>query len=410
MDSSNGFKMNKVMLAVVIAIGIGAAGTMVLANADKPAAPPGAPGPAPISAAQVVERAVSENHEFSGRLEAVDRVEIRPRVSGFITAINFKQGSQVKKGDTLFVIDPRPYEAEANRAEATELSINAKLDLAKLELARAERLLAEKAIPQREVDSKSAAVKELTAERLQAHASLQLAQLNMGFTQVKSPIDGRVSKAEVTLGNLVDASNSLTSVVSSGPIYASFEGDEETYLRVTSLAREGLPVVVKIGLANEAGFPHEGKLDFIDNRVDPVTGSVRMRATLDNDNNALAPGLFARVQLSDGGKAAPAALILDSAVGTDQNHKFVYVLDTENKAVYRTVTLGPLVGGMRVVRQGVAAGEKIVVNGLQRVRPGKPVKVQMVQMDPNQTPVQTASDDNSRRQLAQSGTTGVSPK
>jgi multidrug efflux system membrane fusion protein len=199
-------------------------------------------------------------------------------------------------------------------------------------------------------------------------------------------------------------------VVSSGPIYASFEGDEETYLRVTELAREGLPVVVKIGLANETGFPHEGKLDFIDNRVDPATGSVRMRATLENDNNALAPGLFASVQLSDGGKAAPAALILDSAVGTDQNHKFVYVLDTENKAVYRNVTLGPLVGGMRVVRHGVATGEKIVVNGLQRVRPGKPVKVQMVQMDLNQTPITTAANDKSHQQLAQSGATGVSQK
>jgi multidrug efflux system membrane fusion protein len=180
-------------------------------------------------------------------------------------------------------------------------------------------------------------------------------------------------------------------VVSSDPIYASFEGDEDTYLRVTKLAREGQSALVKIGLANESGFPHEGKLDFIDNQVDPAAGSVRMRATLGNAGNILAPGLFVRVQLSDGGKTLPAAMIVDSAVGTDQNRKFVYVLDAENKAIYRPITLGPLVEGMRVVRAGLKPGEKIVVNGLQRVRPGKPVKVEMVQMALDLTPLPSAS-------------------
>ena len=212
--------------------------------------------------------------------------------------------------------------------------------------------------------------------------------LNLGFTRVHSPINGRVSKAEVTTGNLVDANVVLTSVVSSNPIYASFDGDEQAYLRVGAMARKGTPVTVRIGLANEEGFPHEGKLEFVDNRVDPATGSVRMRAVLKNADKQLAPGLFARVQLASGngtGGETMAALINDRAVGTDQNRKFVFVVNAEGKAEYRPVKLGPVIDGLRVVRDGVKPGEKIVVNGLQRVRPGAPVTAQLIPMeaDPN---------------------------
>jgi multidrug efflux system membrane fusion protein len=360
--------------------------TAILAGCGEPAAqeaPPQNGGP-PITAATVIEKPVVETQEFSGRIEAVDRVEIRPRVSGFIASVNFKPGAEVKKGDLLFVIDPRPYQAEASRTEAAALAARAKADLAKLELARAEKLVAEKAIAQREADEKASSYKELEANARAAQAAYEAAKLNLGFTKVHSPIDGRVSKAEVTLGNLVDGSVVLTSVVSSNPIYASFDGDEESYLRVGAQARNGKPVTVRIGLANEEGFPHEGKLEFVDNRVDPATGSVRMRAVFKNGDNALAPGLFARVQLvaGDGSDTpAKATLVADRAIGTDQNRKFVYVVTADGKAEYRPVKLGPVIDGLRVVREGVRPGEKIIVNGLQRVRPGAPVTAQLVAMD-----------------------------
>ncbi len=287
----------------------------------------------------------------------------------------------------LFVIDARPFQAEASRAEAAAVSARAKADLARLELARSERLLADKAIAQREVDEKSSALKELDANARAAQASLQAARLNLGYTSVTAPISGRVSKAEITTGNLVDGSAILTSVVSNKDIYASFDGDEDTYLRVARVSQKGAPVVVKVGLANETGFPHEGKLEFVDNRLDPATGSVRMRATFSNDDNTLVPGLFARVQLSGDARAkTSAAVISERAVGTDQNRKFVYVVKSDGTAEYRAVTLGPVVDGMRVVREGLQPGEKIVVNGLQRVRPGAPVTAQLVAMDADSKP------------------------
>lgn len=388
-----------------------AVAALVLSACGKPAAqevgqqPAGGP---PISAATVLEKSIVETQEFSGRLEAVDRVEVRPRVSGFIASVNFRPGSEVKKGDVLFVIDPRPYEAEAKRAEAAQMAARAKADLATLELARAEKLVAEKAIAQREADEKASSVKELEANARAAQAAYEAAKLNLSFTKVHSPINGRVSKAEVTAGNLVDASVVLTSVVSNNPIYASFDGDEKSFLSVSTIARKGVPVTVRIGLANESGYPHEGKLEFVDNRVDPATGSVRMRAVFKNDDSALAPGLFARVQLASGngsGGAVNAALINDRAVGTDQNRKFVYVVNGKGEAEYRPVKLGPVVDGLRVVREGVKPGEKIVVNGLQRVRPGAPVTAQLIPMDADPTKPDAAkaeSKDTSAADAAKS--------
>ncbi|GGY88859.1 MexE family multidrug efflux RND transporter periplasmic adaptor subunit [Pseudoduganella plicata] len=354
---------------------------------------PAAAGGPPVSAAVVVEKTIAETQEFSGRLEAIDRVEIRPRVSGFITAVNFKPGSEVKKGDVLFVIDPRPYQAEADRAQAAASSARAKADLARLELNRAEKLLADKAIAQREFDERASTQKELDANARAAQAQYESAKLNLAYTRVTSPIDGRVSKAEITLGNLVDGNVVLTSVVSLDKIYASFDGDEETYLRVGSQSHKGQPVVVKVGLANEEGFPHEGRLEFVDNQLDPQTGSVRMRATFDNTDGALVPGLFARVQLGGGTAQTKAILINDRAVGTDQNRKFVFVVGKDNKAEYRPVKLGPTIDGLRVVREGLKADEKIVVNGLQRVRPGAPITPQVVPMDSN---VAAAGKDNKK--------------
>jgi len=340
-------------------------------------------GGAPVSAAVVVEKEITETQEFSGRLEAIERVEVRPRVGGYITAVNFTPGSIVRRGDVLFVIDARPYQAALSGAEAAVAANRAKAELARLELTRAERLYADRAIAQRELDERAAGLKELDADLRGAQAALETARLNMVYTRVQSPIAGRVSKAEITVGNLVDTTAVLTSVVSVDKIYASFDGDEETYLRVGPLAHKGTAVPVRVGLANEQGFPHEGKLEFVDNRLDPQSGSVRMRATFANADNTLVPGLFARVQVSGGkdGKATQAFLINERAVGTDQNRKFVFVVGKDSKAEYRPVALGPSIDGLRVVRSGLARGEKIVVGGLQRVRPGAPLTPQIVGMD-----------------------------
>ena len=361
-------------------------------NSDAQAQAPAAAGGPPVTAALVLERQVNETQEFSGRLEAVERVDIRARVGGFITAVHFEPGSLVKKGDVLFTIDARPFQAETNRAEAAAVSARAKADLARIELARSERLLADKAIAQRELDEKASSLKELDANVRAANAQLEAARLNLAYTRVTAPISGRVSKAEITTGNLVDGSAILTSVVSNKDIYASFDGDEDTYLRVAKVAQQGTPVIVKVGLANETGFPHEGRLQFVDNRLDPATGSVRMRATFANSDNTLVPGLFARVQLSGDPKAhKTAALISDRAIGTDQNRKFVYVVKADNTAEYRPVTLGPVIDGLRMVREGVKPGEKIVVNGLQRVRPGAPITAQTVPMEGDAKPAVVAA-------------------
>ena len=348
------------------------------------AAPQGGP---PITASIVVERAINETQEFSGRLEAIEHVDIRSRVSGFITAVNVKPGSMVRKGDVLFVIDTRPFQAEVSRAEAAVSSARAKAELAKLEFARAERLLADRAIAQRELDEKASGMKKLDANTRAAQASLEVARLNVAYARVTSPINGRVSKAEVTTGNLVDGSVVLTSVGSNNPIYVTFDGDEDTYLRIGRQTQRGAPVTVKVGLAHETGFPHEGKLEFVDNELDAKTGRMRMRATFDNGDHVLVPGLVARVQLG-GSEAAKtqAILISDRAVGTDQNRKFVYVVKADNTAEYRNVTLGPIHDGLRVVRSGIKPGEKIIVSGLQRVQPGGPVTVQLVAMQGDAKP------------------------
>jgi len=360
----------------------------------KAAEQPAAAGGPPVSAAVVVQKDVAETQEFSGRLEAVDRVEIRPRVSGYITQVNFKPGAEVKKGDVLFVIDPRPYQAEADRADAAAKSAHAKAELAKLELARSERLLADKAVAQREYDERAASQKELDAEARAASAQADAARLNLSYTRVTAPITGRVSKAEITLGNLVDASSVLTSVVSLDRIYASFDGDEETYVRVAKRAHANHAVDVNVGLAGEDGFPHAGKLEFVDNQLDTRTGSVRMRAVFENADRTMAPGLFARVQIG-GGEPKPAILIADRAINTDQDRKFVFVVGKDGKAEYRALKLGPIVDGLRVVRDGLHPGEKIVVSGLQRVRPGAPVTPQDVPM--------TASADVAKAKPADKG-------
>ena len=391
MNNQSGMGKLRVIIAALAIAGLAGAGLTGCADAtsdDAPAA--AAPGAPPVTSAVVIQRPVTETQEFSGRLEAIEVVAIRPRVSGYITAVNFKPGAEVKKGEVLFVIDPRPYQAEADRTKAVAAAAQARAGLARLELQRAELLLADKAIAQREFDERAAGQKELDASVRAAQAEHETARLNLAYTRVTSPIDGRVSKAEITLGNLVDATAVLTSVVSLERIYASFDGDESTYLRVSRRTNAGQPVEVKVGLAGEEGFPHSGKLEFVDNQLVSRSGSVRMRATLANTDRALAPGLFARVQIA-GGAPTPQILIVDRAINTDQDRKFVYVVDKDGKAEYRSVKLGPLDDGLRIVREGLKPGEKIVVNGLQRVRPGAPIAAQVVPMVAKAAPAPAAA-------------------
>jgi len=353
--------------------------------------PPAPPPPPSVSVAPVLQRDVAEWDEFSGRLEAVDQVQIRPRVSGYIKRVTFTEGREVRKGETLFEIDPRPYQADLDRAQAQLEQARTAADLAAREVARAEKLVNVQAISREEFDSRTSAQANGVAAVRAAEAAVQTARLNLNWTQVRSPIAGRVSRAEVTEGNLVQAgppdATLLTTVVSLDSIYLYFDSDEQTYLRYTGRAaadggkgwhNDRLPVY--LGLANETGFPHEGRLDFVDNRIDPTSGTIRTRAIFSNRDRRFTPGLFARVKLV-GGQRQPALLVRDAAVGTDQDRKFVLVLAKGDSLAYRPVELGRLSDdGLRIVRSGLEPGEKVVVNGLMRVRPGIKVTPTVVAM------------------------------
>ena len=356
-------------------------------------APQAAPAPqAPqVSVAEVIRRDVSDWDEFTGRLEAIESVEIRPRVSGYIERVAFVEGSIVKNGDLLFVIDPRPYRAELDKAEAELVRARASAELARNEVARGDRLLSARAVSQEEYDQRVNAGRESDASVRAAEAAVQTARLNLGYTRVTSPIDGRVSKAEITPGNLVNggaaSSTLLTTVVSIDPIYVAFEGDEQVYLKYSKLGQLGelrgsteVRNSVRVALANETDFPRDGELVFLDNQLNPATGTIRARALLDNHDGRLTPGLFARVRLI-GAEGYPAVVIDDRAVGTDQSQKFVYVVGENNVVDYRAVKLGRVFDGLRIVEEGLTPGERIVVNGLQRVRPGVTVAPELVSMD-----------------------------
>lgn len=347
------------------------------------------PQAVPVSVASVLQQDISLWDEFSGRLEAVQRVDIRPRVAGAVQAVHFREGSLVKQGDLLITVDPAPYAAEVDRADAQVAAAQARVSYTRSELERATRLLQESAIAQREHDERQNAQREADANLRAAQAALQAARLNLGYTQVRAPVAGRVGRIEVTVGNLVASGAGapvLTTLVSVSPIYASFDSDEQIVVKALQDLKSGTSaralierIPVQMGTGTSGGTPHAGKLQLIDNQVDAKSGTVRVRAVFDNADGDLIPGQFARIRMGQA-RSSQAILINERAVGTDQNKKFVLVVGEGNKAEYREITLGAPVEGLRVVTSGLKAGETIIVNGLQRVRPGAVVAPQSVPM------------------------------
>ncbi|HTX05585.1 MAG TPA: efflux RND transporter periplasmic adaptor subunit [Steroidobacteraceae bacterium] len=362
------------------------------ALAEHAATPPPAPQ---VTVARVITRNVTDSETFSGRFDAVNHVDVRPRVTGYISSVDFVDGTVVHKGQVLFVIDPRPYEADYQRAEAELDQARAQAALARAERLRAVNLLAAHAISKDEFDTRTANARQSAASVEAAEAAVEAAALNLGFTRVTAPITGRVSRAIVTAGNLVtNGQTLLTTIVSLNPIYVEFNADEQAYLTFekyagteahngasggVSAGPDALGNAVYVGLEDEDGYPHEGRLVFMDNSLDAETGTIYARALLANPDGHFIPGLFARVKLI-GNEHYRAVLINDSAIGTDQTLRYVLLLGPDNKVAYRPVELGPMVDGLRVVRSGLEPGETIVVNGLMRVRPGMQVTPQLIAM------------------------------
>lgn len=321
-----------------------------------------APPPTPVAVAPVEVKPVTPYDELSGRVDAIHRVDLRPRVSGYVTAVRYREGAEVAAGTVLFTVDARPYEAVYARAKAELARATARVELTRIENARTEKLVAATAVPHSELDTQKSVNAQAEADVAAARAALELARLDVEFTQVRAPFAGRTGRALVNVGDYVAPTAPLTSIVSVDPVYVYFTADEQTYLRYPDKA----PVAV--GLADEAAFPHIGAIDFVDNHLDANTGTILVRAIVPNPDKRLAPGLFARVKVA-ASAAAPTALVAERAILTDQDRKYVYVLEGDTVA-RRDIELGRTIDGMRVVNKGVKAGDRVVVDGIQKVFPG----------------------------------------
>jgi RND family efflux transporter MFP subunit len=348
-----------------------------------------------VTVAAPVARRVTDWDEFTGRLASRERVDIRARVSGYLTQVTFKEGSEVKAGDLLMTIDPRPYEAAVARAEAVLAEARTLVELAAIQARNASSLRAEQAISVEESERRLKNVSAGEATVRAAEAALRSAQLDLEFTQIRAPISGRISNARVTEGNLVTGeakdATLLTTIVALDPIYCYLEVDERSALKYRDLFKPATPdatalaqVPAEMALAHETGWPHQGQIDFMDNALNPETGTIRVRAVFPNADRRMAPGYFARLRIP-GSQAYEALLVRDSAIGDDQGSSFVWVIDETNRASYRPVQLGPLDGGLRVIRSGLKAGERVVVQGLMAVRDGQAV-------EPREEPMLPASD------------------
>jgi multidrug efflux system membrane fusion protein len=351
--------------------------------------------PPDVNVAAVVKKSVTQWDEYSGHVEAIESAEIRPRVAGHLNAIHYAEGSMVEKGQLLFTIDSREYKANADAAAADASRAEARASLAEQELKRGESLIGERAISQGELDQRRMEAQQARADVLAARANHARASLDLGFTRIRAPFKGRAGEAKVKPGNLVAPNETLlTTVVSVDPVYVSFTGDERAYLRYQELARSGgrdssrdtrNPVLV--GLADEEGFPHRGEMDFVDNALNPETGTIRARAVLANPDGIFTPGLFARVRLL-GESQTDALLINEQSVLTDQDRRYVYIVGDKNAAERRDVKLGAHVEGLVVVESGLKAGDRVIVNGMRKIFfPGQPVNPHDVPMDQPNLPV-----------------------
>ncbi len=355
----------------------------LLAGCDNGVAHNAPPPPPVVSAASVVVKPISQWDAFNGRVEAVQSVQLRPRVSGYIERVNYTEGDEVKKGQVLFTIDDRTYRAAREQAQAELVRARNQAALARSESSRTEKLIGTQAISQEVWEQRRSSAAQAQSNVLAAQAQLDMAQLNLDFTRVTAPIDGRASRAMITAGNLVTAGDSasvLTTLVSLDKVYVYFDVDEATFLRYQQQGRHDARQPVKVGLVGEDGTPHQGLVDFTDNQLNAGTGTIRMRALLDNRDRRFTPGLFARVQMP-GSAEFNAMLIDDKAVMTDQNRKFVYIVDKDGKAQRRDIDVGRMAEGLRIVQKGLVNGDRVIVDGMQKVFiPGMPVDAKSVAM------------------------------
>jgi RND family efflux transporter MFP subunit len=361
--------------------------------------------PQKVTVAKPVVKKVIEWDEFVGRLESTKMVNLRARVGGYLEKIHFKEGTEVKEGDLLITIDPRPFQAAVEGARAELARNRTRAELAKNEAKRAEILIASRAIAAEDYDTRLKAAAEAESSVKVAEAAVRAAELELEFTSVRAPITGRISNAPVTEGNLVTGgerdSTLLTTIVSLDPVYVYFEVDEQSALKYRELHRQGTrvsplfePIPVEMGLANEVGFPRKGKVDFVDNVLRPDTGTIRARGVFDNPDKLMAPGFFARVRIPGSGEY-DALLIRDEAIGSDQGRSFVFVITDDNKAEYRPIETGPIQDGLRIVRSGLKADERIVVNGVVHVRNGTSVAPEETEMAlPTSAPAGTTAKAN----------------
>ncbi|MFM0039771.1 efflux RND transporter periplasmic adaptor subunit [Paraburkholderia strydomiana] len=373
----------RIALATLAVVAIAGLGTFSAIRVSARNSAPSVAAPATgVDVATVLQKEVKDSQTYSGRLAAVDKVEVRPLVSGTIVSVNLKDGQLVKKGDVLFIIDPRPYQSEVDRAAGQVAAARARVTYTANDWQRAQRLIADNAIARRDYDEKQNAANEAAANLKTAQAALEAAEINLGYTRISAPISGRVSRAEITLGNVVSAgagSPPLTTVVSVSPIYAEFDADEQTYLQYIRRVRNEGRVPVDLGLADEEGYSRTGVIQSVDNRVDTNSGTIRVRARFDNSDGSLIPGLYARVKVVSG-DAYSALLISDTAIGTDQDKRYVYVVGSDNQVAYREIKVGDAHGNLRIVKSGIQPGDRIVVSGTQRVRPGVKVSPRIVPM------------------------------
>jgi membrane fusion protein, multidrug efflux system len=375
--------------------------SLALSGCNKQAPPPESPPP-PVTIAKPIQKNIVEWDTFTGRTEAVESVNVTPRVSGYIDNITFRAGDTVNKGDLLFVIDPRPYRAVLDQARAQQREAEADQQLQEANFARQDKLRQTGVIAKEDFDTAFSNKNRSTAKVLEAQASVESAQLNLTFTQVTSPITGRISREQVTVGNLVQADTTLlTNVVSVDPIYAYFNVDERAVLNYEKQVREGVmtdsrsgSVPVYLQLENENGFPHQGHIDFVNNQFNASTGTLQVRGLFPNANAVLIPGAFVRIRVA----ATPlheALLVSDRAVGTDQGQKYVLVVGDDNVVAVKNVELGPEAEGLRVVRSGLKGDEQIIINGIVNARPGSKVSPQ--QGDMNQFKTNQLQLETSRR-------------